>query len=858
MAPRVGLIPVTRVVHRNGQVFNQTVYVRPNDVKKVNTGNRVNVPAYNIKSFNDLQAHIDRINNIKDISEKKIQRHHLLDYLFNNAGVKWKPDNGARQEDINWMRAMMASKKYYGAPKSQAPSQPKTQQQQGSSQQPPTGKTIGGSPMSKDDAKKAVRDLWKELGTQGVMDMAEANGIQWAKNPAHVANSYMQCAMKLSKHLQNGGSLTVGGKGNSTTQQAQAPQSQPKDQKQQSSAPKQGTLEYDWSKASPRGKQIAMACGIIPLDKGTEDYLSDMIKGDKIWTDDEEPDSGIKDVMSQMKLPHEYENSFERFMKGLESDDFIREKAFHQGYRGSFYPDESLFSTPEDIKEYRDYIKNRDEFIVEYDYNVYVAGAQGIQLTDSILGIKELKIKKDTIQPELFENFKGYLDTLLRKPEKELNDWFDKMDVAQGLRDSYYFSDGNKTPTLILLSLMGASSSFGDMVASLTVRDLGNGANINNLKNDLASGKFSRRDVLSSMRRALDEQQINNEVGDKHLKDINSRRVTSITDFFNNSDKPWETYKKEVLTGLQKLSTPEVKWIESCLAFKNFFANNVGNRAKAVEEYEAIPKEDFFKIGNKKFLYRRELYASRMKKTTRNSHRKKFTPPNAEAVSILERSKYGEAVRRGRTVDIPDKFIPEYFHAAMQKVPSAEALKVEAKIQATHDRVNHGGFSTKVHGIYRVLHLGMEDYFQDLDKKRDNTGFYYHGTRINSARLIVGGSGQFKVITSANAPKGVFNAGKMLGNGLYIAKQSSKAMQYAGESGFSRIKGDRGVLFLCKATLGNVEQSHYRGCGHNQAIMEQKTTDTVFMDKPDVINPEWAVKDPKAVIPRLWIDVERV
>jgi len=109
----------------------------------------------------------------------------------------------------------------------------------------------------------------------------------------------------------------------------------------------------------------------------------------------------------------------------------------------------------------------------------------------------------------------------------------------------------------------------------------------------------------------------------------------------------------------------------------------------------------------------------------------------------------------------------------------------------------------KVHGIYRVKRIDSEDKFQKINDKIDNFGFYYHGTSFNTSQKILGQTGGFKVFKSQDSDK--IKSDSMLGYG-----------------------------------------------------MNQKDTDTVFVDRPDVLNPEWVVKRAEQDVPRLLIDAERI
>ena len=62
-----------------------------------------------------------------------------------------------------------------------------------------------GQPMAKDAARDAIGALRTKIGTNGVIELALKNGIQWKRNFEFPSNDYMQAAMAINKHLRNGG-----------------------------------------------------------------------------------------------------------------------------------------------------------------------------------------------------------------------------------------------------------------------------------------------------------------------------------------------------------------------------------------------------------------------------------------------------------------------------------------------------------------------------------------------------------------------------------------------------------------------------------------------------------------------------
>jgi hypothetical protein len=179
--------------------------------------------------------------------------------------------------------------------------------------------------------------------------------------------------------------------------------------------------------------------------------------------------------------------------------------------------------------------------------------------------------------------------------------------------------------------------------------------------------------------------------------------------------------------------------------------------------------------------------------------------------------------------------------AMLSDVPLDEYKRIAAKVQADHDLGAHAGFRIKINGIYKI-NSKMERAFQEASKTYGNVKKeLYHGTSFMSGVPIMRGG--FKIIKGHTATgRRVWRA---MGDGIYLADQSSKSAQYIGGD-FSR-SGTHGVLFLNDVAMGKVGDQYDAG------------VNTVFGAKGTRwVNNEWAVKDPKAVIPRYWIDVESV
>jgi hypothetical protein len=173
-------------------------------------------------------------------------------------------------------------------------------------------------------------------------------------------------------------------------------------------------------------------------------------------------------------------------------------------------------------------------------------------------------------------------------------------------------------------------------------------------------------------------------------------------------------------------------------------------------------------------------------------------------------------------------------------VPKEKFDEVVDMIHKSHDLVQHGGFNIKVNGVYKIKsHIEAE--FQEAAKKYGNvkTGLY-HGTSFMAGTPIMRDG--YKIMKrKTSTGRRVLRS---MGDGIYLADQSSKSAQYI-SGDFSR-HGTHGVLFINDVAMGKVSEDQYDG-----------SAATIFGSKATRWkNNEWAVRDPKAVIPRYWVDVE--
>ena len=181
---------------------------------------------------------------------------------------------------------------------------------------------------------------------------------------------------------------------------------------------------------------------------------------------------------------------------------------------------------------------------------------------------------------------------------------------------------------------------------------------------------------------------------------------------------------------------------------------------------------------------------------------------------------------------------------ALRTPGTATTARAEQDIKNTWDNVNHNGFRAKVNGIFEIIpQESVRQNYAKANAARDNEmGYAYHGTNYGAARSISATG----FIVTKNAKHG-----RMLGDGVYLARQSSKSVQYASPS-YGRGYAS-GVLMVVKAARGKEVK-------WDQTNSYSYGLDTLFAPKgrsTGLYNDEWVVRDPQAVLPTLWIDVTR-
>ncbi len=854
---RNGLVAVKRMVTRNGKTHMQTVWIKAKHENKVDNTKNVDIPEWDFKDAGEFASEVARINKINDRSERQILKESLIEHVEKEMGLKWDkvPDSDERAFVKNSLRAFSAAKKHLTAnpktAKQKAPDKPKKTSDPKASNSK-SGVTVTKQPgtsyvMERDASKKLAREVRDKHGMSNLVQILKDNGITWDEVPEAGPNN-MRALRALASFIRKGGEL---GAGNASTNNDPKLVISDKDKKiPKKSKYEVDSIQYDYENASPKQKAIGLATGIIPSDPETADYLESLIKSGQMTIIDREnldynlPSSVKYHLIDSFGAKTDINKFYSANIKRANFDDPALDK---------------LFSGTPYEKDFKSYKKDTMELKNKWgnmasDANYGKVAIDTANLFDKIdknwgnLSGRELLTKTQ----EVLENTSNLTDT-------EVNKLWDDLGLTEFLSKKSSQNGELKpfTPIETLL-VAGAGSDYSTNLTRF-VRDNGS-RSYASLNKDFIDGKIDKREFLGKLGKGLEnvaslggngvDLRVTTILKSKGSRIIGGDLISNAIAKNGGDFTKLKDSANEFLSDVAKINTPGAAYVATNIALKTSLDSAYSrNRTVKAVPYELINKEEF--DGALDFAHLIKTHAGALRLKTDKARAKLKADLNPEE------AKYADMIINGAdysSAEFPgaDK-VKDKIKASLAKVSAEEQKKVQENVAKTHDKVGHRGFTTKVHGVYRIKRIASEDKFQEINAEINNAGHYYHGTSFDSCQKILGVSGGFKVFKAADSDK--IKAGSMLGYGIYLAKQSSKSMQYVG-NGFRQ--GSRGVLFHCKASLGNVVQSSVRGFEHNNKIMNDSKTNTVFMDAPHVVNPEWATKEAEQVVPRLWIDAERV
>lgn len=212
-------------------------------------------------------------------------------------------------------------------------------------------------------------------------------------------------------------------------------------------------------------------------------------------------------------------------------------------------------------------------------------------------------------------------------------------------------------------------------------------------------------------------------------------------------------------------------------------------------------------------------------------------------------------------------------------VPNTQQFNdIENKFKGSWDHMNHSTFGGRVNNVFRVHNSdNKEKRFQKMEKRINNTkSGLYHGTDLDVTGKVIGGD--YKIIPATSA-----KAGRMLGDGIYVADKTSKSIQYISKSGFSRSTRERGTLFVNKVAMGQtiesrnltfshidakgnimnkqihaqLAQQYYPNSGNKRINTQYGRKNTSGVRHYSLVNDEWSASHVDQVLPEILIDVQR-
>lgn len=189
-------------------------------------------------------------------------------------------------------------------------------------------------------------------------------------------------------------------------------------------------------------------------------------------------------------------------------------------------------------------------------------------------------------------------------------------------------------------------------------------------------------------------------------------------------------------------------------------------------------------------------------------------------------------------------------------------IDIQKRMDNSWDHGNHSDFQVTVNHAFKIKHpVPIQEKWETARRKHGNVqSGMYHGTDYAAGRGI--NSTGFRVSLED------VKAGRMLGDGVYLSNTSSKTVQYIGES-YGRDRAD-GVIMELDAALDSTTDWTQNETWYDD--FSQGNVNSVHAPKGkqgftknglgakyerSIVNDEWAVKDPAAVIPTLWLDVTR-
>lgn len=186
----------------------------------------------------------------------------------------------------------------------------------------------------------------------------------------------------------------------------------------------------------------------------------------------------------------------------------------------------------------------------------------------------------------------------------------------------------------------------------------------------------------------------------------------------------------------------------------------------------------------------------------------------------------------------------------------AEGTTVEGNVIKDGDTPTH-----IIKGIYKIEGLSYESEFNDIvDKnsqyekdisygKNCKLDTFYHGTSLENSQMLLGDTGGFKTEFS--------KIDQTMGKGVYLAESTFKSSLFMNSLVPTEIP--IGALLICDASLGKCKNDDIDKIRDTELHNEHSEYDSCGTDGKKNLGgcrPEWKVTNPKAVLPKYFIEIE--
>ena len=812
-------------------------------------------------------------------------RSSIVDFAKKN-GVAWKE---SPHEGINWMRAAMAIQKHMESSpdvwkKFQSQETQKTQSQDSSQSQPTKQAQSNDKPQTQVQStsnpvdKSKVQDLVKKLGKRDeALKILESNGVTWKKN-THEGINWMRAMQALGKAMSENPNLfdkLLGAKDSQDTKaqlastqkqvkqlqdlvsQIQKPTAQQVVQQQKQNDILTGITtdtmsDYEKShfgdaisKASPESLRNYRTLGMCAGDKESEAYLSDLYeKYSKTFNEQLQRDAEAqaKKDLDADPLRNKLQGVVNKQVVGV-----VKSSLKNARKRSSQFTFQQKLLEPwvdpnaplTDAQ--KDYIKTQPNTNNSSSGTLWAVGdrrkaCQTEQDCSHTLMHRVLsKFKQSTEYGQLATEY----DQLLTEFDQltQANSWFQNAVNSAGNSKTIENADWYKND--LLSSISGEQDRYNGFIknAQDTISKYGPGGSEDYTKQtDYWKQRRFKDDYERAQKRIVEFQ--------KHVDELEALKPK-----VNGEDL------KKAAQIRQKMFDPKFTDLNVNLYHYKMIASQLSYQYEIkkdfVSEYPVLSKDNLNKLdaADEDSLTNLSLYAGMFKPSLSKGGK---SAKDALMDKYSERQAFLDAYGGVTAIQGAASYAENNeIKCKVSKASAQKSQEIIDNIASDWDKKNHGNMKYKIKGVYEVSGLAVEKEFNQIKKqnskyagktaggKKCDSDIFYHGTGSMATSLILGHSGEFKLVKA--------KVGRMLGDGIYLADKSSKSAQYIGDAGYAH-HGIQGSLMVVEASLGNTLDA--RTSGGNKY-------DSVYAGKEHkLLNSEWCVHDPHAVIPRYLVEME--